>query len=87
LAVNDEDYQSLKLKLNDLRKHLNLIYSKKPGASAPEERTPKHVISLHMQLLVLTEGLKSQPVANREQRLKPTSFIQEGMKEFNDKNK
>jgi len=42
----------LREKIKEFRKQLNLIYSK-----GSESKKAKHVISLNMQLLVLTEGL------------------------------
>ena len=49
LAVSDNELKSLREKVKEFRKQLNLIYSK-------ENKKAKHVISLNMQLLVLTEG-------------------------------
>jgi len=52
LAVSEEDLPDLREKIKEFRKQLNLIYSK-----GSESKKAKHVISLNMQLLVLTEGL------------------------------
>ena len=58
LAVAQEDLPGLREKVKEFRKHINLIYTKKNETR--QTGKPDRVVSVNMQLLVLSDGPEKQ---------------------------
>jgi len=55
ISVNESELESIKKKINELRKQINLSFSPPQGSSKKTDK--KHVVALNTQLLILTQTL------------------------------